>query len=506
MDGRPLRSSFKSHMNGQLNEHPLGELIRELCEKGLSGSLRLQHERSKVVVYLEKGRIIYAASNVRSLRLLEHLKKHKLADDSQLADFADKRSDLALAAALSGAGVVRAEVVQAIIENLTCEVLQLALLWTEGKWHFEGSARLDEPVQLEVNTAKVLLESVRKARLKFVSSQFPDPNEIISPGASYNNCVSLTPAEGFLLSRVEADISVSELVSVSGLPDSDVIRALYALWLAGYVKREKWRSALRAQPLPPIARRKTPEATPTPIEPKRSREDDLKDFLGRMDAAVNFYEVLNVSSDTPAADVKQAYYGLARKYHPDRFRGTGENPLHGRLESAFARITQAYETLMDSSLRTAYDAKLVAQESKDRFVRSAPKPTVAAPENKGEAVENDRERAENSFTEGFAALQQGQMKLAVGLLAAAARAVPEEARYRAYYGRALAAHAKTRHSAETELQAAIRLDPSNAAYRVMLAELYRDLGFAKRAQGEAKRALSLEPGNVEARELLRQLK
>jgi curved DNA-binding protein CbpA/DNA-binding MarR family transcriptional regulator len=493
-------------MNGQLSEQPLGELIRELCEKGLSGSLRVQHERSKVVVYLEKGRIIYAASNVRRLRLVEQLKKHQLADDSQIAEFADKRSDLALAAALSSAGIVRTEVVHALIENLTSETLQLALVWTEGTWLFEGNARLDEPVRLEINTAKVLLEGARKAHLNFAASRFPDPNEIICPGSSHNNCIDLTPTEGFLLSRVEGDIKVGELVAVSGLPESDGIRAIYALSLAGYLKRERWRSALRAQIEPPIARRKTEVPPSTPVEPKHSQEDDLKDFLGRMDAAVTFYDVLNVSSDTPAADVKQAYYGLARKYHPDRFRSSGESPLHTRLESAFARITQAYETLMDSSLRTAYDAKLVAKESKDRFVRSAPKPGAAVPESAGEAVESESQRAEDSFTEGFAALQQGQMTLAVGLLAAAARAVPEESRYRAYYGRALAGHAKTRHSAEAELQAAIRLDPSNAAYRVMLAELYRDLGFAKRAQGEAKRALSIEPGNLEARELLRQLK
>jgi DnaJ-class molecular chaperone len=226
----------------------------------------------------------------------------------------------------------------------------------------------------------------------------------------------------------------------------------------------------------------------------------------RIDAAVNFYEVLNVSSNTPAADVKQQYYALARKYHPDRFRGKGEVALQARLESAFARVTQAYETLMDVSLRTAYDAKLAAKENKDRFARSAPKATTPAPESTGEARESQAQRAENSFTEGFAALQQGQIQTAVALLAAAVRAVPGESRYRAYYGRALAVNAKTRHSAEVELQTAVRLEPSNASYRVMLAELYRDLGFSKRAQGEAKRALAIEPGNFEARELLKSLK
>jgi predicted Zn-dependent protease len=172
--------------------------------------------------------------------------------------------------------------------------------------------------------------------------------------------------------------------------------------------------------------------------------------------------------------------------------------LHIRLESAFARVTQAYETLMDSSLRTAYDNKLAA--NKDLAARTTPK----AASNAADGASGNR-RAEDNFTDGLAALQQGQIKRAIGLLAAAARALPNEARYRAYYGKALAANSKTRHSAEVELQAAIRLEPSNAGFRVMLAELYRDLGFAKRAQGEAKRALGIDPGNAEAKALLKNL-
>ncbi|MFN2513588.1 MAG: tetratricopeptide repeat protein, partial [Pyrinomonadaceae bacterium] len=106
---------------------------------------------------------------------------------------------------------------------------------------------------------------------------------------------------------------------------------------------------------------------------------------------------------------------------------------------------------------------------------------------------------------GYAALQQGQAKFAVTRLAAAARAVPQEARYRAYYGSALAAGEDTRRLAEAELQSAIKLDPDNASYRIMLAELFFDLGFFKRAEGEIERALSLEPNNPAARKLVDKL-
>ena len=87
----------------------------------------------------------------------------------------------------------------------------------------------------------------------------------------------------------------------------------------------------------------------------------------------------------------------------------------------------------------------------------------------------------------------------------AARYAPNEARYRAYYGRALAASEKTQRLAEAELQAAVRLEPSNSTYHTLLAELYFDLQFHNRAQAEVDRALSLDPNNATANSLQRKL-
>ena len=109
--------------------------------------------------------------------------------------------------------------------------------------------------------------------------------------------------------------------------------------------------------------------------------------------------------------------------------------------------------------------------------------------------------AEKRFQEGAAALQMGNTNGAASCFSAAARMVPNEARYRAYFGRVLAANPKTRREAESELMAAVKLDPDNAQYHVMLAVLYRDLGFGKRAASEVERALALDPQNSQARQL-----
>ena len=64
---------------------------------------------------------------------------------------------------------------------------------------------------------------------------------------------------------------------------------------------------------------------------------------------------------------------------------------------------------------------------------------------------------------------------------------------------------QTRRLAEAEMQAALKLDPENFGYRLMLAELYFDLGFLRRAEGELKRALKAEPNNPAGLRLLRRI-
>ena len=220
--------------------------------------------------------------------------------------------------------------------------------------------------------------------------------------------------------------------------------------------------------------------------------------------------MLDVGREASPSELKTVYYRLARRYHPDRFR-KADAALVSRIESAFARITQAYDTLRDDRLRSNYNAKLEARKKAEQVADAAQKTAAPAtePEPVAESVAEPvipaAERAEIQFKEGLAALELGQRKVALGLFASAATTAPKEARYRAFYGQMLAENEQTRRAAETELLAAIKLDSGNAEYRIMLAELYRDLGLKLRAKGEAERAVATDPNNRKARELLRSL-
>ncbi|HQD89819.1 MAG TPA: molecular chaperone DnaJ, partial [Syntrophomonadaceae bacterium] len=63
----------------------------------------------------------------------------------------------------------------------------------------------------------------------------------------------------------------------------------------------------------------------------------------------DLYEVLGLSRDASAEEIKKAYRQLARKYHPDVNR---EDP---NASEKFKEISEAYEILSDPQKRAAYD-------------------------------------------------------------------------------------------------------------------------------------------------------
>ncbi|HEV7797034.1 MAG TPA: DUF4388 domain-containing protein [Pyrinomonadaceae bacterium] len=502
-------------MKGKLNDQPLAELIREISAKALSGTLRLEHVRAQTAVYFDKGQVIYAAANLRTLRLREYLNKRGIGSAGDGAVLDNNLSDLDLAAAIVTTGTLKQKEIDGLLEILVGDIFRVALLWTEGTWDFNVQARLNNPVRVKVDATNLLREAAQRMPLTFVSARFRNPGEIISRSSEVPRMSNFLPAESFVLSRLDKPTRLSDLISFSGLPEPDAQRIIYGLALSGLVNREYWQNAFRtesakATPTPEQgAARVTPNAatSETPVSDNWTsasiEDEDLEKFLRRLTTATNHYEVLAMPPAAKTSEIKVAYYAMARRYHPDRFHLKSGTKLHAEISSAFARVTQAYETLMNPNTRAAYDQTL--QRAQLFSATQATRPDEPVDEFESGLGETQSRGAEYSFREGVGALQQGRINAAVTHLSNASRLEPQEARYRAFYGRALAANENTRRLAENEIQAAVKLEPANAAFRTMLAELYFDLKFHRRAQTELDRALAIDPNNATAHSLLRKL-
>lgn len=89
----------------------------------------------------------------------------------------------------------------------------------------------------------------------------------------------------------------------------------------------------------------------------------------RNSAEPSHYEVLNVAPTASSADIKQAFYSLSRKHHPDL------HPDDQTASSRFSRISVAYHALSDPKSRSLYDR----QHGYDRVPASSRSASGASP-------------------------------------------------------------------------------------------------------------------------------
>lgn len=63
----------------------------------------------------------------------------------------------------------------------------------------------------------------------------------------------------------------------------------------------------------------------------------------------DYYDILGISKDASATDIKRAFRRLAKKLHPDQNQGDKAS------EAKFKEVQEAYETLSDKEKRAGYD-------------------------------------------------------------------------------------------------------------------------------------------------------
>jgi curved DNA-binding protein CbpA len=255
----------------------------------------------------------------------------------------------------------------------------------------------------------------------------------------------------------------------------------------------------------------------------------------------DFYDVLGVTWHATPAEIKAAYYHLAKKYHPDRYHQRDSSDLRNKLESLFALITQAYETLSQPTVRASYDEKI--RKSTGSLVKGQPKsPPISPPEPVvNEHHSRDEERspsgdligsngqfnsgplppaageppaadgvaftrsggqqlppaqlAERYYHQGRARFERKEYHAAVHLLREAIKLDPGRAPYHYHLGIALIRNPRTRRDAEQHLARAAELEPYNAQIRLKLGLLYKEAGLNKKADHYFREALQLDPDN-----------
>jgi tetratricopeptide (TPR) repeat protein len=507
-------------IRGTFLTHPFAEVIAEIANSRLGGSLRVGCKEKKSVIYFREGRIVFAASNARSSRLYEMLLAKGKIEKADLAQVPNFANDFELAAFLEDKGTLTHEDTEQLLSDQVTAIVVDALSWRDGDWSFSHLARARDGLSFNVNTDELLVDYSRSLSTDEMLKRFRSLSEKFERSELPMNGLLLSQNEAFVLSRAEyGALTAADIASIAAMPENSALHILYTLWLAGLVERHDWQPAFTPEMVSSIrsARLELKQEANSPVfmssgkpiqksetepaaEPGQSKAQEItitvEEYLDRVENAVTCYDMLGLDPNADAADIRRMYFGLAKMFHPDKYHSQGDE-LRKRVENAFTEMSQAHETLKDSHQRELYDYRM-------RNELAAREKSAESGDSVSKSVQ--LMQAAESFDRGFTLLKNKEIDSALPLLARSVHYDPDNARYHAYYGLALSYDHTKRHKAEAEMQAAVKIEPQNSTFRLMLAEFFMDMGLKKRAEGELTRLLSLFPSNREAAEMLAELK
>jgi hypothetical protein len=466
------------------------------------------------------------------------------------------RDNKRLGVSLMEMGLLDAQGLEEAVAAHVRHVLGKVFSWNEGSYTFieeAPEAAQEGDVTLRLSTGDLILQAARSVQdpdvvrynLGDLDRQLALSND---PLLRFQR-INLSPVDGYVLSRVDGSLSANEVSLLIPLPVEQVHRSLFGLVSTGVVDFLPGPPRPRPAPAsdgprgvsaPPPSRSEPPEAptplpnvpTPSEAEPaaasakpteepppsgpsleaapvppplSQSTAEDtgplppvdtrrlevLEAHAGL--ARASHFEVLGVPREATEPQVREAYFRLARRFHPDVHHDPALSDLREQLEQIFIRLGEAYEVLCHPRLRDRYERELAGKGD-------------ASPDLAQELGRN-ADAAREAVRKAEESVARERYWEAIRLLESAIPRAEGEVKQR---GRILLARAYARTTGwvkqgEELLLTVLKEEPDNAEALVQLARIFRAQGLRSRAVTTLRRVLALHPEHEEARARIAEL-
>jgi curved DNA-binding protein CbpA len=401
--------SIEATATGNLQATPFGHLLVYLLDRGLTGSLVLEEATGeKHAIWFEAG----APAKVKTGTPVVYLGQVLVEQRAITREVYERTLQGALherrlhGSVLLETGAIDARVLRAALrEQLARQVLwlfklqpstlygyydqlnflerwgapeglrtrPLALIW-------RGLRRHASVAEIEAVTSRLGARSIELhvdapiRRFKFEASEQalidvlrakPQPlSSLIGSGLASPEDVKRLVYMLVILRQLELGVPGAEPVGVDEAPSSSRIPVASAAGRSSIPDVEsvvpRSDSHRAATPAPLSTPRTSPVTEPTrqgaAVTELHAELSALEDRL-----AGTHYEVLGVPQDASVSVIQNAFFGLAKKWHPDRLRAEVSD-LKEQVTRVFARISEASQALSDPESRRRYDQTLSSLE------------------------------------------------------------------------------------------------------------------------------------------------
>ncbi len=497
-------------MQGDLIQDALPDVIRRIYTRRLTGELKLSQYSVNKSIYFELGAIVFASSNDRNDRIGESMIRNGLLSQ---ADFMRASQHMTrgkrFGRILVDLGIVDERGLQYAVTFQILDIIYSTFTWSVGKYEFIAAEKaVPDDLRLELSTASIILEGVRRIPdISIVQRGMGDLNRLIMPSTDpllRTQTLSLKPIERALIAGITIPMNVLQAFMLVNAQPNVTLQALYGLISAGILERQAAPTLNRETGQLEVPRELIEQAaTAPPVVPPKvaasvaKKTGSLKtvNMLNAMRDKVRNtndpYEILGITQAASRDEVRDAYYRLAKDFHPDRHLSASIETRR-EVDELFSRITEAYEAIRDREVKPTGTGPLMAPMPMSAAAPSAPAPS-------SETTAQREARAENHFQEAKGKLALRDYAGALPLLREAVKLMPDAARFQFVLGTTLTVFPKLQREAETVLRRAADLDPFNVAPLIALGQLYARAGMNIQAEKVFNEALKIDPDSKAAR-------
>jgi hypothetical protein len=228
-------------IRGEIDNSSVPELLRSLLASGEAGVLTFRSGEATKTLFVEAGRVVFAASNNPDERLGEFLLvRGRLTAEHYIEASRRIRPGLRLGAILVELGAIEPEDLIGTVEAQVKEVLLDLFSWRRGEYAFVMKDTDDSMVTVNISTDSLILDGIRRCRSWHqVIQGIGSIDTVFFPTGNTDVLykLELTEEETEILHRVNGRASVDQICQVSYLSNFETCRTLWALQVLGIIRR-----------------------------------------------------------------------------------------------------------------------------------------------------------------------------------------------------------------------------------------------------------------------------
>lgn len=171
---------------------------------------------------------------------------------------------------------------------------------------------------------------------------------------------AITPEAAFLLSRVDGRTDLGTIAFMANFDVAKTIALLQPLLDQGVLTLPETETAKAKEPkkvgsILDLLEHEETDARYAKL-PREFRREVLLLFsrLGEM----SLYDLLETKRKEPASKVKEQYFKMSKKFHPDRYFSKDIGHYKSKINKIFEKLSLAFATLSDEKKRKEYDSTL----------------------------------------------------------------------------------------------------------------------------------------------------